>query len=262
MVLALHVPQGQDVLRGVLFKPNQVHILGQVATSVALPIVEDAVTGAEIDGACLGLQIKGENDAPLDFEMVLKTPHSATLSFKSAALSPLKLTRVRRDAVVAASWDMDRRYVLGEAVEDNAELAELLNADQADRKNPSAIGLHQLAARDTERRRTVDGILRRDELRTGADFLHAAIIFQHGDRPADFLLAHALALVAMHLGNGGAGWVAGATLDRYLLACEKLQIFGTQSGSDHGLAMLDRDLIPDTLRLRLGIPTVTDRDLP
>lgn len=53
-------------------------------------------------------------------------------------------------------------------------------------------------------------------LKTGEDFEDASVIFQHGDNPQDYLLAHVLAMAAMTKGDANARWIAAATLDRYL----------------------------------------------
>ncbi len=262
MVLALDLPSGSGVLSGVLFKPERMNVSGRAVTSVSLPVVEDAIVKAEMAGDGLRLQIEGEGDSRLDFEMVLKARHMAELRNLSAPLPALPLIRVGADAVVAPLWDVQRCYALSDIVADNPEIEALFDADQADRKCVPPLAQDQLFARDAERRHAVDGLLRRDELHTGSDFLHAAVIFQHGGRAADFLLAHALALAALGMGRADAGWLAAATLDRYLLADGKPQIYGTQFIPGQGQGLLDRDLIPDSLRLWIGVPALTDRHPP
>jgi len=89
--------------------------------------------------------------------------------------------------------------------------------------------------------------------------LHAAFVFQHGDKPDDYLLAHTLAMVAVKKGQPDALWIAAATLDRYLQRSEKPQIFGTQFSKPNGQLQFtqepyNRDLVSDGLRGELGIP--------
>ena len=71
-------------------------------------------------------------------------------------------------------------------------------------------------------------LLRRGLVQTGVDNRDAAWLFQHGENPKDYLLAHVLAVRAMALGETTASWIAAATLDRYLQSIGKEQIFGTQ----------------------------------
>ena len=55
------------------------------------------------------------------------------------------------------------------------------------------------------------------------------MIFQHGTKPEDYLLAHVLATAALRKGGAplAPGLVA-ATLDRYLQSIGQPQVFGTQ----------------------------------
>ncbi len=97
------------------------------------------------------------------------------------------------------------------------------------------------------------------ELHSADDFYHAAFIFQHGDEPNDYLLAHVLAMAAQAKGQPQAGWIAMATLDRYLQKIGQAQVLGTQSAIGAGGALAkglyDEALIPDSLRVALGVPT-------
>ncbi len=54
------------------------------------------------------------------------------------------------------------------------------------------------------------------------------ISLQHGDAADDYLLAHILAVEAIVKGDASSKWISAATLDRYLQAIGKSQIFGTQ----------------------------------
>jgi hypothetical protein len=83
-------------------------------------------------------------------------------------------------------------------------------------------------ARDTERRNKVRELLAHGQVVTAQDFHDAAFIFQHGDSPDDYLLAHILAMEAVVKGNSASKWIAAATLDRYLQMIGQKQVFGTQ----------------------------------
>ena len=108
------------------------------------------------------------------------------------------------------------------------------------------------------RRLQVRELLAKGALHTGTDFEHAAFIFQHGEVPDDYLLAHTLAMIAVVHGNAGAVWIAAATLDRYLGAIKQPQIYGTQfhrtKDTPWTQEPYNRGLIPDALRKQLGVP--------
>ena len=84
-------------------------------------------------------------------------------------------------------------------------------------------------------------------------------MFQHGSAPDDYLLAHALAVVAISKGERGAVWISAATLDRYLQSVHQPQVFGTQFRTpDKQPATQEpynRTLISDALRGQMGVPT-------
>jgi len=138
-------------------------------------------------------------------------------------------------------------------------IKELLDADQKDRQGAMSLSEAQwnaISDRDTERRRIVHQMLESGALKTGEDFEDASVIFQHGDKPQDYLLAHVLATTAMAKGDTDARWIAAATLDRYLQSIKQPQVFGTQykwtemKPNPHGAtqAPYDKDLLSDALR--------------
>lgn len=112
---------------------------------------------------------------------------------------------------------------------------------------------------DAERRQQTRKLLADGALHSPKDYEEAAFIFQHGDSPQDYLLAHTLAMVAVSKGDSHAIWIASATLDRYLQNIRQKQIFGTQFSSDAQKHWTqdpyDRDLIPDSLRVQIGVPS-------
>jgi len=113
------------------------------------------------------------------------------------------------------------------AIPDNQDLTKLYNADQSERKGPdadwNAVYHHDIDRREQLRRMLADG-----KVDTGLDYYHAAMIFQHGQNPDDFLFAHVLAVTAVSKGNLDARWLCAATLDRYLRSIWQPQIYGTQ----------------------------------
>lgn len=147
-----------------------------------------------------------------------------------------------------------------------ATIKQLYDEDQKDRQGMMSLTAEQwkkIGNRDAERRREAHQLLDEGALKTGQDFEDASIIFQHGDKPPDYLLAHILAMAAMSKGDAEAGWIAAATLDRYLQAVKQPQVFGTQykwtqmkpkpSGSTQ--EPYDTKLISDALRKDFCVTT-------
>lgn len=101
-------------------------------------------------------------------------------------------------------------------------------------------------------------------MQSGDDYFHAAFVYQHGDGPDSYLTAHALALVAVARCRSDATWIAAASLDRYLQAIGKPQIYGTQfmkqGGQPWTQAPYDRALLPDALRTASGVPTMAEQE--
>jgi hypothetical protein len=154
----------------------------------------------------------------------------------------------------------------GAAPKDSAEMRRIFDADQADRQvNIAAMTRQQLldwlnkvGPRDAQRRKQVRDLMARGALQTGHDFDEAAFVFQHGDNPNDYLLAHTLAIVAVTKGSSKSRWIAAATLDRYLQAVKEPQIFGTQyrkpdRSDKFTQEPYNRQLVPDALRLDMCV---------
>ena len=122
-------------------------------------------------------------------------------------------------------------------------LRKIYDEDQKDRTDEAG---------DARRRERVRQLMREGRVHSGEDFYYAAFIFQHGQKPADYLFAHVLAVTAVSKGFKGAIWLSAATLDRYLHSIKQPQIFGTQFGSlydssdDQG--SFDREMLSDALR--------------
>lgn len=147
-----------------------------------------------------------------------------------------------------------------------ATIKQLFDEDQKDRQGAMSLGPKQwkkISARDAERRREAHKMLDAGTLKTGEDFEDASFIFQHGDTPQDYLLAHILAMAAMEKGDAQARWIAAATLDRYLQAVKQPQVFGTQykwtemKPKPHGASQepYDTKLVSDALRRDFCVST-------
>lgn len=147
-------------------------------------------------------------------------------------------------------------------VPSNAELKAMFDADQTARMDENA-DWEKVTKDDTARRKRVREMLDAGEVRTGADYVHAAFIFQHGHEADDYLLAHALAMTGVQKGHKLAPWIAAATLDRYLHSIGKAQIYGTQKrlGANDELTPepYNRSLITDVVRKAAGVPALADQ---
>lgn len=110
----------------------------------------------------------------------------------------------------------------------NAELQELYEADQADRRG--TVDWAVVRPRDEAREKRVNELLAAGGAKVAADFFAAAMVFQHGGDAAHAARAHELALKAVALDPDfvGARWLAAAALDRKLMHEGQPQKYGTQ----------------------------------
>jgi len=116
---------------------------------------------------------------------------------------------------------------------DNEELARLYQEDQADRvPKDGPVDGKAIVARDRVRQARVKELYQANQLQTGADYYHAAMVLQHGYVPEDYLLAHELCVVGISKGEAKAKWLAAASEDRFLMAIGRPQRFATQYRSD------------------------------
>jgi len=173
------------------------------------------------------------------------------------AVQPYAFERVPGGATVATDWEPNRAYTPGDSDAPSAEMKAIFDEDQRVR-SAEHIDWRAVGATDTERRGQTRKLLAAGALHTGKDFEEAAFVFQHGDSPQDYLLAHTLAMVAVSKGGATAIWIAAATLDRYLEKIGQKQVFGTQFSSDPRSKWTqepyDRELVSDALRRQLGVP--------
>jgi hypothetical protein len=198
------------------------------------------------------------------YEMSLTGPDQALLTLVGAPIAPLPLIRVDKRAVVAAKWDEERSFMIDDHMSSNAAMTQLFNEDQSDRVNVAAIDWNVVGKADAARREATRKLLSDGSLHTGADFQRAAFIFQHGDQPGDFLLAHTLAMIAIAKGKYEALWIGTASLDRYLHAIDQPQIYGTQikppGDQPANQTAFDPELISDALRQQLGVPSLAQQE--
>jgi hypothetical protein len=191
-------------------------------------------------------------------------PHddgTAQMVWTAFAGTPYRLTRVETAAALGP-WDISRTYKTDlERVRD-PEVTAIYQAGQAARSGGSQIDWSKVAAADATRRERMRVLLAEDHVASADDYEHAAFIFQHGDRPEDYLLAHALAVIATARGSRNGAWIAAASLDRYLASIGKPQIYGTQFfPGTVGVAQepYARDVLLDVIREASNVPSLTDQ---
>jgi len=117
----------------------------------------------------------------------------------------------------------------------NAELERLYEEDQAARAgNLDSTDWKLMAQHDADRRKRVLEIMEKGGAKEAGDYVHAAMVYQHGTKPEDYDRANQWAAKAVELDADypGARWLAAASKDRYLMWSGKPQLYGTQFKKD------------------------------
>lgn len=147
----------------------------------------------------------------------------------------------------------------------NEELRRLYEADQADRQRwvsgpPEGDEEARVIDRDRARRRRTAELVEAGALAEAADYFHATMLFQHGETPADYERARALAERAAALGHPTGRWLAAAAHDRWLTHQGQPQKYGTQYTLQEGqwvLAPVD-PATTDAERAAAGVPPLAE----
>ena len=116
----------------------------------------------------------------------------------------------------------------------NQELQRLVDQDQADRAGAASFtraDWGRVKDADRQRRARVSAISAGGCLHSSSDYAAAALVFQHGDAPEDFLTAFRWARQAVELGDASKRDLVALTVDRYLVMSGHRQLFGSQSGA-------------------------------
>jgi hypothetical protein len=233
---------------------------------VTLPVSEKRISSASAHGAGLRLTVDDpENPSEPDiFDLTLDGDDRASLQMVDVPVAALPFVRVQGSEVprVASDWDPQRTYRQSDQpVASSAEMRQLFDDDQRARQDFTKLTSEQWATvskEDAVRRQRTHDLLIGGNLHSSDDYREAAFVFQHGDKPDDYLLAHTLAMIAVAKGDEGSLWIATATLDRYLQSINRQQIYGTQFKPAPQNKMTqepyDKSLIPDLIRAELGVP--------
>lgn len=115
--------------------------------------------------------------------------------------------------------------------ERSKELTALAAADQQDRVNFGSLSegqIKKVMLSDLTRRMRVGELFGDGCLISAADYMHAAIIYQHGNLPDHYFQAFTWAKRGGELGDSGGKYLAAMAIDRYLVSIGKKQLFGSQ----------------------------------
>jgi len=261
-LFVITIAPGAGGITGTFDGPAHYASTNSIFANISHSVRQDKIVRARIEGSVLHFTARNAND-PADEDDYAMTVHgdkgSLTIDDLPAnvVIEPRLLLRVAAGATVATDWQPNRAYTANDSDTPSSEMKAIFDEDQLVRQ-AQQIDWKTVTQTDADRREATRKLLEDGALHTGKDFEEAAFVFQHGDKPQDYLLAHTLAMVAVSKGDPTAIWIASATLDRYLQNIGQKQIFGTQFKSnakgEWTQGPYDRDLVSDPLREDLGVP--------
>jgi hypothetical protein len=241
-------------------RPRHFESDGETFTRVAGPVIRRTAKSVRTlpDGVELTFDDPAPHSIPDVFVIRLRDKNTAEVKYDPFWQEPATLARVA-SSFRLGGWDAGRRYALVRDRPTNAEMTAIFNADQAARSRPGPIDWKVVSAADEARRVRTQALLDTGQLHSGDDFYHAAFVFQHGQESADYLKAHALAVISAARGKSSATWIAAATLDRYLRSIGQPQVYGTQyskNGPDSRWTQqpYQAELLSDALREATRVP--------
>ena len=235
---------------------------GGYFSDISGPTVHYPIVRSSTKDNCLSFTTQHPTDKRDEdqFQLCIGGDGRGSLKIDAPAFEGWPVTRETGPSQVTTDWESTRNYFLGDTGVSNPEMKQIFDEDQKDRQpGVGKIDWGVVDKADAARREATRKLLSKGKLHTGEDFERAAFVFQHGDAPDDYLLAHTLAMVAVARGRSGALWIEAATLDRYLGSIHQPQIYGTQfyfkQNEPTTQEPYNRTLIPDVLRLNLGVPS-------
>ena len=255
--------QGQAYFGGVLIRPLHFSSGGGGSFSkIQGPVTRYPIVRSTVRDRCLSFTVQNPSDKTDEdnFQFCSTEKGRGTLKFDFPGIEPWPMTKEKGVQTVATDWDSARTYYLDDNDVSSSEMQRISEGDQKDRQaGIGKIDWSVVDKADAARREATAKLLADGKLHTGEDFERAAFVFQHGDTPSDYLLAHTLAMVAVARGKSSALWIAAATLDRYLHSIHQPQIYGTQFFTPPHQPTTqepyDRALVPDALRRSLDVPS-------
>lgn len=257
--LVIRFAEAANGLGGTMSFPKTFAVIDGLFFNLSSTPVTGALDGVRIQDGRLRFAVKGEDSGASDREyaMSINDHGVALLHACGSPFQPWMLyqTDSAERQEVATDFEKNRTYSHDDCDTPSPEIQRLFETDQALVVHG---GEEHAPGRNTHLTDSIKNLIVAGKVRCGADFERAAFILHHSGAPDDCLLAHTLALIAMTKGNVRAIWVAAATLDRYLQALGKPQIYGTQFDMHEDGATTqepyNRDLVPDHIRRNLGVP--------
>ncbi len=242
-------------------RPTAMRTDGYTIFDIHGPVIRRTASKVAASGDALELTFDDPQPGgmPDVFRIHVTDDTHATEEYLALNSESFDLVREPADTTLG-DWDAQKIYTVPIDRPTNTEMTAIFDADQGARKTWSAQTAQAISDDDRKRRARTAELIKTGALHSADDFYHAAFVYQHGETPEDFLLAHVLAMVSLARGKTEADWIAAATLDRYLTHTNHPQIFGTQSTTPNG-GKTTRDpcdcgLIPDALRTALHVPPV------
>jgi hypothetical protein len=182
----------------------------------------------------------------------MQMPRSLLASFMDQGLHPL-LDPV---SLTESGVTIKKEPSSTKPATDNVALTQMYMDDQTDRQPPKGQSINDkiLIPRDNDRKIRVMKLFKEENIVTGMDYYHAAMILHHADNTDDYLLAHDFCVTALAKGINDAKWLAAASEDRFLISIGHKQRFGTQ------LRMpLETDgVLTDQMRRALNVPNLDE----
>ena len=266
-LFVLQVQAAGSGVTGSIQRPAKLSSINGAYANMRGGVRHDPITAAAIKDGALHITVQNANN-PKDqdkFAMAVNG-RAASLAWddlpEDVIVPPRLFELASSGAKVATDWEPNRLYTATDQETPSAEMKAIYTEDQRVRTEPST-DWKVVNKTDGERREQTKKLLASGALHTGKDYEEASFVFQHGDSPDDYLLAHTLAMVAVSKGDATAIWIASATLDRYLEKIGQKQVFGTQYSSDaqHRWTQepYDRELVSDALRRQLAVPDQSEQ---
>jgi len=263
IVVLTPAPGGGGQFTGSVVRPQHFSMQnGAFVSSITGPVIHYPIVRSNTKDTCLSFTAQNPADKSDEdnFQLCISGQGRGSLKLDVPGFEPWPLTKEKGPLEVATDWDSTRTYFLDDTGVSNSEMQRIFEEDQKDRQPGVAkIDWAVVEKADASRREATRQLLANGKLHTGEDFERAAFVFQHGDTPDDYLLAHTLAMVAVARGQGSAIWIAAATLDRYLNSIHQPQVYGTQfyfkPNEPTTQEPYNRGLISDALRRDLGVPS-------
>jgi len=266
LAVSLTPDSGGAHFSGSMLRPQHFSSDGGSFSSIKGLGVRYQIVRSAVKQNCLSFTTQNPSDkSDEDAFELCSTGETGSLRIDSPGSASWPVTKRRGPITIATDWDSTRTYFLDDTDVDNPVMQQIFQADKKDRQpGIGKIDWAKVTKSDASRRTTTARLLAEGKLHTGEDFEGAAFVFQHGDSPDDYLLAHTLAILAVARGQASAMWIAAATLDRYLQSINKPQIYGTQFLTKPKQATTqepyNRSLVSDAVRRYLGVPSQAEQE--